>query len=175
MLHIDFSYILGCKPPIDGPPISLSPDMVSAFQRVGAWDTFVSLCASAFLALRRRAPALQRLCAAVFGKAGFTGKEVEAFLTGPSSLATASDYTEEEAAQAVRKQVERSADDVGNWFKEFTHEHVVPGWYRLLKKGFPPAMAVMQFVDERQQRKAEQKAAAASEGVEVDEEETMQV
>ena len=154
MFHIDFSYILGEKPPVDGPPISLSPGMESGLRSVGAWEKFVDFSVDAFQSLRKRNKELLQIGSMVFQKAGFAESEVETFLSGRKSLNLSEN--DETAKAIVRVKIEESSEHLGNWFKDFTHENVVPVWFKLLKEGFPPATVAMEAYNELIRRREDQ-------------------
>lgn len=158
LLHIDFSYVLGSKPPVDGPAMSIAPAMEAAFRAVGIWDTFVKLSVDAFLVLRNHIDVLIRIAQMLFTKAGHTDASIKDFLSGRSSLNRHDDQTR--AADHVKRQILRSSGDMGNWFKEFTHERVVPAWYTLLNKGFPPAKVLMKLRDAQERGAADRLAAS---------------
>lgn len=174
MLHIDFSYVLGSKPPVDGPSISLAPSMEAAFRNVGVWDKFVDLCVDAFLVLRQHADTLVRVTQLLFVKAGYKDGKVDAFLRGQNSL-NVGEKREAKAGDHVRRQITRSSGDVGNWFKEFAHERLVPTWYMLLDKGFPPAKIIMKLRDAQEQGAADKLAATLIDDGHVDDDEKVQV
>lgn len=157
LLHIDFSYVLGKKPPIDGPALSIAPAMESAFRKVGIWDKFVELSLDAFAALRVHTEGLVRMAQMVFVNAGHTDESIRKFMTGRYSLNQ--QEGNERAIEYLKRLIGRSSRDLGNWFKEFTHERVVPAWFTLLDKGFPPAKALMKLRDAQEQGAADRLAA----------------
>lgn len=157
LLHIDFSYVLGKKPPIDGPALSIAPQMEISFRKVGIWDKFVELSLDAFAALRAHSEGLVRVAQMVFVNAGHTDESVRRFMTGRSSLNVQDGN--DRAVEYLRRLIHRSSRDLGNWFKEFTHERVVPAWFVLLDRGFPPAKALMKLRDAQEQGAADRLAA----------------
>lgn len=157
LLHIDFSYVLGKKPPIDGPALSIAPQMEISFRKVGIWDKFVELSLDAFATLRAHSEGLVRIAQMVFVNAGHTDESVRRFMTGRSSLNVQEEN--DRAVEYLRRLILRSSRDLGNWFKEFTHERVVPAWFVLLDKGFPPAKALMKLRDAQEQGAADRLAA----------------
>lgn len=142
MLHIDFSYLLGGRPPVDGPPISLSPGMEQGMKAAGIWDNFIDMSVDAFKSLRNNCDDIIRLASIMFPKAGLDSRSVQNYLKGSMSLNLAAE--EDDALLSVRTQIVNSTEDFGNWFKEYTHENVLPVWYNLLKEGFPPAQSAME-------------------------------
>lgn len=156
MFHIDYSYILGDKPPVDGPPISLSPGMEEAYKTVGIWEDFVEFSKDAFMSLRKRGDEIIQMAQLIFPKAGHSKEKVEKFLRGPRSLNM--DVDDMPAIASVEMQIRESATNLGNWFKMYTHDNVVPLWYKLLGEGFPPAKAAMEFYNNYMQNRREQLA-----------------
>jgi hypothetical protein len=151
MLHIDFGFLLGSTPPIDGPRFAIYPQMEKAFRDVDAWDLFVETCEKAFIAVRRIAPAVIRACVMLFTKFGFADNTVRTFLTGRYSLNT-HEKSEEVARLEVRTQVLGSSTDWKTRFKAYSHNHVDPTFYALLEKKFPPAVLAMKIVDAKEQK-----------------------
>lgn len=152
LLHIDFSYVLGRKPPVDGPPISISSEMEDTFRHLKIWNQFVSMCVDAFTVLREQTDALIRNTVTLFEKAGHKEEEMRVFLEGEGSFNRHA--TSNDAVHRLKRQIERSSGDMSNWFKEFTHEKVVPVWYRLLKKGFPPAKILTRMRNVHEEKEA---------------------
>lgn len=173
LLHIDFSYVLGRKPPIDGPPISIAPDMEETFRQLNIWDRFVSMCIAAFVALREQLDALVRNTVTLFEKAGYREEEMCVFLEGEGSLNRRAN--ENEAVLRLRRQIEKSSGDMGNWFKEFTHERVVPVWYRLLKRGFPPAKILTRLRNAHEEREAIKLAESLDDKSPINDEERVEI
>lgn len=152
LLHIDFGFLLGTSPPIDGPPIAIAPQMEIVFRELHIWDSFVDMFVDAFMALREHAPAVIRTAVLIFTKAGYDGDQIRHYLQGKFSLNVhESDKT---ASDFVRRQLIMSSGDIKTKFKQFAHEHIDPAWYGLLEKGFPPALAIMKLVEAKEQRAA---------------------
>lgn len=152
LMHIDFGFLMGTSPPIDGPPIAIAPQMEVVFRELGVWDTFVDLFLDAFAALREHAPAIIRTSVMIFSMAGYREDEIRNFLRGRGSLNV--DESDEKAIEWVKKQLVMSSGDIKTRFKQFAHEHIDPAWYGLLEKGFPPAVAIMKLVDAKEQKAA---------------------
>lgn len=112
---------------------------------MGVWDRFVNMCAAALSALRAQADVLVHNATMLFKKAGHKEEGIRAFLEGESSLNIKA--SDEKASAHLRAQVRNSSAAVRNRFKEFTHEHVVPVWYGMVKKGFPPAKLMTRLKD----------------------------
>lgn len=146
--------------------------MEKAFVKLGVWQSFIDLSIKAFCVLRGQGGHVVRTAMLVFSRAGHEMPIVRDFLRGESSLNLLN--SEQQACGWLRHQLEQSTSSVGNWFKEFTHETVVPAWFGLLKNGFPPAMTIMEFMDKRK-RKAAESGAAEMLGGQVDESEKMQM
>lgn len=151
MLHIDFGFLLGSKPPIDGPRFAIYPEMQNALENVNAWDLFVDMCERAFLALRRRAPAITRVATMLFTKFGFDEVSIREFLN--SSLDT-HQSNERAAGGVVRHEVMNSSSMWKTKFKLYAHEKIDPVFYSALEKRFPPAVFAMKIVDAKQQHAA---------------------
>lgn len=150
LLHIDFGFLMGTSPPIDGPRIAIAPQMESVFKDLKVWDKFVDMFVDAFLVLRVEAPAIIRTSVLIFSKAGYEEEQIRNFLQGKFSLNV--HEKEKKAADLVRKQLLMSSGDIKTKFKAFAHEHIDPAWYGLLEKGFPPAVAIMKIVDMKEQK-----------------------
>lgn len=152
LLHIDFGFLMGTSPPIDGPRIAIAPQMEAVFRDLGVWERFVDMFVDGFIALRRVAPAIIRTSVIMFSKAGYDEDQIRAYLQGRFSLNVHD--KEEKAAEMVRRQIVNSSGDIKTRFKAFAHEHIDPAWYGLLEKGFPPAVAIMKMVDAKEQKAA---------------------
>lgn len=152
LLHIDFGFLMGTSPPIDGPRIAIAPQMEAVFKDLKVWDKFVDMFVDAFIALRRMAPTIIRTSVVMFASAGFEEEQIRSFLQGRFSLNV--HEKESKAAEVVRKQIVHSSTDIKTKFKSFAHKHIDPAWYGLLEKGFPPAVAIMKIVDAKEQKMA---------------------
>jgi hypothetical protein len=166
MLHIDFGFLLGSAPPIDGPQIAIYPAMESAFRAVGAWDAFVGACEDAFISIRRRAPAVVRCAVMLFSKFGFSPQLVRDYLSGPLSLNT-HEADELVAGAVVRNLVKHSSQDWKTKFKSYSHDKIDPAFYSLLQAKFGPAIFAMKIVDGKQQAASQKLERAASQRTEV--------
>lgn len=164
LLHIDFGYVLGNVPPIDGPQIAIYPAMQAAFEDVGAWDTFVNMCERAFLAVRREAPVVARMAVGMFSKFGFDAHTVRDYITGPSSLNT-HESNELVAGAKVRNLVKNSSQNWKTKFKSYSHDKIDPAFYSMLQARFPPAVLAMRIVDSKQQAASRKLDEAAGFGV----------
>lgn len=160
MLHIDFGFLMGTSPPIDGPRIAIAPQMEAVFRDLKVWDRFVNMFVDAFLALRRVAPAIVRTSVIIFTKAGYEEHQIRSFIQGRFSLHV--HEKEGKAAEMVRRQLVHSSTDIKTKFKAFAHEHIDPAWYGLLEKGFPPAVAIMKLVDAKEQKAAKKLTESSS-------------
>lgn len=158
VLHIDFGFLMGTSPPIDGPRIAISPQMETVFRALKVWDKFVDMFVEAFLALRDVAPTIIRTSVMVFSKAGYEPDQIRSFLRGRFSLNV--HEKDKKAADFVRKQIVTSSGDIKTKFKAFSHAHIDPAWYGLLEKGFPPAVAIMKLVDAKEQKAAKKLASS---------------
>lgn len=167
LLHIDFGFLMGTSPPIDGPRIAIAPQMEAVFRDLKVWDKFVQMFVDAFIALRRVAPAIIRTSVILFSKAGYEEEEIRTYLQGRSSLNVHD--KEHKAAEHVRRQIVNSSGDIKTRFKAFAHEHIDPAWYGLLEKGFPPAVAIMKIVDAKEQKAARKLSQASTAMVKEDE------
>lgn len=152
LLHIDFGFLLGTSPPIDGPPIAIAPQMELVFRELHVWKLFADLFVDTFMALRVHAPAIIRTSVLIFSKAGYEDEQIRHYLQGKFSLNVHEADTA--AAEFVHRQLTMSSGDIKTKFKQFAHEHIDPAWYGLLEKGFPPAVAIMKLVDAKEQRAA---------------------
>ncbi|KAI0562998.1 Phosphatidylinositol kinase [Gracilaria domingensis] len=152
VLHIDFGFLMGTSPPIDGPRIAIAPQMEAVFKELGIWDRFVTMCVDAFLALRAEAPAIVRSFVMMFSKAGYEEAQIRNFVQGKFSLNVHD--SEKKAGDLLRRQLVMSSGDIKTKFKAFAHAHIDPAWYGLLEKGFPPAVAIMKLVDAKEQKAA---------------------
>lgn len=159
MLHIDFGYILGARPPIDGPRFSIYPEMRSAFEKANLWDLFVNTCVNAFLAVRRQAPAVIRTAALLFTKFGQEDIAVRDFLH--TSLNT-HEPTEFEAGNVVRMQIMQSSSAWKTKFKSYSHDKIDPAFYAALERGFPPAVLAMKIVDAKQSGSCKKRKSVAT-------------
>lgn len=175
-MHIDFTYILGSKPPLDAPPISLASEMVDAFERVGCWDDFVKLCGLSFVSARANSTSILRVSRHAFARCGLKESAISRFLRSQKSLYLSAD--DEVAREYVEEQVRNGASNAQTWIKRIAHDVIDPAWYGLLKKGFPPAVAVMSWLDNAENAEANALAQqlkeigdqiAAEDRVEVDE------
>lgn len=167
LLHIDFGFLMGTSPPIDGPRIAIAPQMEAVFRDLKVWDKFVSMFMDAFIALRRVAPAIIRTSVILFSKAGYEEEQIRTYLQGRFSLNV--HEKEHKAAEHVRKQLVNSSGDIKTRFKAFAHEHIDPAWYGLLEKGFPPAVAIMKIVDAKEQKAAKKLSQTSATEVREDE------
>lgn len=173
LLHIDFGFLLGTSPPIDGPPIAIAPQMELVFRELDIWETFVDLFVDTFMALRARAPEVIRTSVLIFTKAGYEEHQIRQYLQGKMSLNT--QVSDMKAAEGVRRQLILSSGDIKTRFKQFAHEHIDPAWYGLLEKGFPPAVAIMKLVDAKEQRAAKKLEESNNSLSKVSDEELLQV
>lgn len=171
VLHMDFSYVLGRMPPVDVPSISLALDMEKAFREINVWEKFVNMAVDAYIALRQNAGMLKHVAKLLFTKAGYTGEEVSDFLDGKKSLNV--QCAEGEAGETIRNLLMKSATDVSQWFQEFNHDTVIPIWFDLIKKGFPPVEMVMSFMDAVEESQAT--PVVGADEVEIDEDEIVEV
>lgn len=146
--------------------------MEKIFRELDVWDKFVNMSVDAFLEIREHADAVMQIAKLLFSKATFSEEEVQAFLQSASSLNVQSGG-DAKAGQHVRAQLEKSSSDVANWFKESMPETVVPIWYGMIKKGFPPATMIMSFMDAYEQTGAT--TLAGTDDVEIDEDEIVEV
>lgn len=161
LFHIDFGFLLGKTPPIDGPRFSISHGMESVFKKLNVWELFVETSVRAFLALRSSSSAIVRTAVLLFGKAGYEPGAVRSFLRSRFSL-NLHEKNEAAAAAFVRNQIQSSSTDWKTKLKAFSHQHIDPGWYGLLERGFPPAVAIMKLIDGKEQKSARRVAAAAA-------------
>lgn len=145
VMHIDFTYILGCGPPLDAPPIALALEMEQAFRELGVWNMFVDLCGSAFACARRNFSSVLRVASNAFSRTGIEAGQMSRFLRSKRSLYLSTDDIS--ARDYVERQIHKGASDPQTWLKRIAHEVVDPTWYGLLRKGFPPAVAVMSWLD----------------------------
>ncbi|CAN8065753.1 unnamed protein product [Agarophyton chilense] len=152
LLHIDFGFLMGTSPPIDGPRIAIAPQMEAVFKKLDIWDRFVNMCVDAFLALRAEAPAIIRSFVMMFSKAGYDEAQIRSFVQGKFSLNVHD--SEKRAGELIKRQLVMSSGDIKTKFKAFAHAHIDPAWYGLLEKGFPPAVAIMKLVDAKEQKAA---------------------
>ena len=173
LLHIDFGFILGNNPPIDGPPIAIAPAMESVFRELKIWDKFANMFVDTFMALREHAPAIIRTSVLLFSKAGLEPNQIRQFLMSKLSLNV--HEADEKAAEFMRKQLMLSSGDIKTRFKQFAHEHIDPAWYGLLEKGFPPAVAIMKLVDAKDNRVAKKLALNRKQSSDVPEDEKIEV
>lgn len=173
LLHIDFGFILGNNPPIDGPPISIAPEMEVVFRELDVWEKFTDMFVDAFMSLREYAPEIIRTSVMMFTKAGFEPDEIRQFLQSKSSLNI--HEHDNKAAEFMRRQLQLSSGDIKTRFKQFAHEHIDPAWYGLLEKGFPPAVAIMKLVDAKDNRAAKKLAQSKKLASLVSEEERVNV
>lgn len=173
LLHIDFGFLLGTSPPIDGPPIAIAPQMEVVFRELNIWQTFVRLFVDTFMALRAHASEIIRTSVLIFTKAGYEEHQIRQYLQGKMSLNT--HVSSSKAAEGVRKQLILSSGDIKTKFKQFAHEHIDPAWYGLLEKGFPPAVAIMKLVDAKEQRAAKKLEESSQSATKINEEELLQV
>lgn len=168
LLHIDFGFLMGTSPPIDGPRIAIAPQMEVVFRELKVWDRFVDMSVDAFMALRAEAPAIIRTSVMIFSKAGYEEDQIRAFVQGKFSLHVHG--KDKKAADFVRRQMMMSSGDIKTWFKQFAHEHIDPAWYGLLEKGFPPAVAIMKLVDAKEQKAAKKLSQTGKNSAEVSDE-----
>lgn len=152
LLHIDFGFLMGTSPPIDGPRIAIAPQMEAVFRSMKVWDRFVDMFLDAFLALRAEAPAIIRTSVMMFSKAGYEEQQIRDFVHGKFSLNV--HESDKKATEFVKRQLVMSSGDIKTRFKAFAHAHIDPAWYGLLEKGFPPAVAIMKMVDAKEQKAA---------------------
>lgn len=150
MMHLDFGFLVGSAPPIDGPQIAIYPAMEAAFRAVNAWDVFVDTCEAAFVAIRRVAPAIVRTSIILLTKFGFETQQVRDYFSGPLSL-NQHEHDELVAAAHVKNLVKHSSQHWKTQFKKFSHENIDPAFYSLLEKRFGPAVLAMKIVDAKQQ------------------------
>lgn len=152
LLHIDFGFVMGNNPPIDGPPIAIAPQMELAFRRLDVWDLFSDMFVDAFMALRERAPSIVRTSILLFSMAGFNPDQIRHFLSSRLSLNI--HEHDQKSKDFMKRQLHMSSGDIKTKFKQFSHAHIDPAWYGLLEKGFPPAVAIMKIVDAKDNRVA---------------------
>uniref|UniRef100_A0A7S1TH21 PI3K/PI4K catalytic domain-containing protein n=1 Tax=Compsopogon caeruleus TaxID=31354 RepID=A0A7S1TH21_9RHOD len=165
MIHIDFGFMLGAVPPIDGPRFSISPDMQSAFEALGCWDRFVGLAVRAFKVLRDRFGDILRASLLLFPYAGFTEDDIRHFLMSKHSFAV--HEPEGAALSLVKRQINSSATDWKTKLKAYSHDKVDPLFYDLLERGFPPAVLAYKIVaakDNKHSKRLEIHAEATSPG-----------
>lgn len=173
LLHIDFGFLLGTSPPIDGPPIAIAPQMELVFRELHIWKLFGDLFVDTFMALRAYAPAIVRTSVLIFSKAGYEDEQIRHYLQGKFSLNVhESDKT---ASEFVHRQLNVSSGDIKTKFKQFAHEHIDPAWYGLLEKGFPPAVAIMKLVDAKEQRAARKLAESINVSEAIDDDEKIHI
>lgn len=159
---------------MDAPPIAVASEMEDAFQALGVWETFVGLCGAAFISARHASGEVLRLADMVFGKSGMKRQDIQAFLRGNRSLNLGE--ADEDAGEHVMEQVRNSGSNAQTWMKRISHEYVDPAWYGLLKKGFPPAVAIMDMLDKSENAAAQELAdQLAAEAAAVKDEERLDV
>lgn len=156
LVHIDFTYIMGKKPPLDAPPIAIASEMEDAFRAVGIWDEFLESCAAAYASARRNCRQVLSAAALAFARTGVSVKEVSKFVRGRRSL----DLGQEDvvALEAFMKQVRESAHSAQTWVKRLAHQYVDPAWYSLIRSGFPPATAIIAYMDNIENKQAQKLA-----------------
>jgi hypothetical protein len=150
MMHLDFGFLVGSAPPIDGPQIAIYPQMEAAFRAVNAWDIFVDTCEAAFMAIRRVSPAITRTAIILLTKFGFSAQQVRDYISGQLSL-NRHEPDELVAAAYVRNLVKHSSQNWKTKFKSYSHEKIDPAFYSLLQARFGPAVLAMKIVDAKQQ------------------------
>lgn len=155
--HIDFGFVLGTSPPIDGPQFSIAPEMEHVFKDLGVWNRFVSLCVKGFHALRKSGPAVVRTTTMLFSRAGHDAEVIKEYMRGKNSLNVRESTPK--ALQYIKSQLETSSTDWKAKFKSYSHEKIDPVFYGLLEKRFPPAVLAMKVVN-RLDHKAERKLAS---------------
>lgn len=164
MMHIDFGFLLGSKPPIDGPRFAIYPQMQTAFEKAGVWKEFVQYCEDAFLAVRRQSPTVIRAAVMLFSKVGFDEVTIRDFLN--NSLDT-HQKSAKEAGAVIHREVLQSSSMWKTKFKSYSHSTIDPAFYSALEKRFPPAVLAMKIVDAKQQaasRKLELNASKSRDG-----------
>eukprot|EP00173_Palmaria_palmata_P000899 Plantae.Rhodophyta-Palmaria_palmata.ctg1461.p1 GENE.Plantae.Rhodophyta-Palmaria_palmata.ctg1461~~Plantae.Rhodophyta-Palmaria_palmata.ctg1461.p1 ORF type:complete len:443 (-),score=88.28 Plantae.Rhodophyta-Palmaria_palmata.ctg1461:185-1432(-) len=167
LLHIDFGFVLGDQPPIDGPHIAIYPEMHDALEKVGAWDDFVDTCENAFLAVRREASVATRMAVGIFSKFGFDAHRVREYITGPFSLNT-HEPSELVASAKVRNLVKHSSQNWKTKFKSYSHDVIDPAFYSMLQARFPPAVLAMKIVDSKQSSSKKLEDQTTSSGTSLD-------
>lgn len=156
LVHIDFTYIMGKKPPLDAPPIAIASEMEDAFRTVGVWDDFLENCAAAYASARRNSGQVLSAAALAFARTGVSVKEVSKFLRGKRSLDLGQE--DEVSLEAFMKQVRESAHSAQTWVKRLAHQYVDPAWYSLIRSGFPPATAIVAYMDNVENKQAQELA-----------------
>lgn len=156
LIHIDFTYIMGKKPPLDAPPIAIASEMEDAFRSVGVWDEFVDCCAAAYASARRNCTQVLAAAALAFARTGVPVKTVSKFVRGRNSLNLGRE--DDEALEALMKQVRESAHSAQTWVKRLAHQYVDPAWYSLIRSGFPPATAIIAYMDNVENKQAQKLA-----------------
>lgn len=146
VIHIDFTYILGSGPALDAPPISFAVEMEKAFRSLGVWEIFENLCVAAFSSARRNSSELLRIASLAFARSGIMPQRVSTFLRSKNSLRMADD--DQTAENYVLKKVRKGASHPKTWLKRIAHDVVDPAWYKLLEKGFPPAVLAVKVLNE---------------------------
>mmetsp|Transcript_10624 Transcript_10624/g.18229 ORF Transcript_10624/g.18229 Transcript_10624/m.18229 type:complete len:462 (-) Transcript_10624:46-1431(-) len=148
MLHIDFGYMLGEQAPLEGPRFSIPKAMMSAFQDLGIWNSFVKTCGQAFLSLRYEWPHLSRLLAALFVNTGRSSQAVLELLAGKYSFNLAA-RSPAEAEQFVMDQVESAPKAWEGFLREISHKSVDRFFYKMVKMRFPPALLAQNLAQSR--------------------------
>ncbi|KAA8495605.1 Phosphatidylinositol 3-kinase 1 [Porphyridium purpureum] len=152
LLHIDFGFVLGSTPPIDGPRFSISPDMEKAFTDVGIWNDFVELCGKAFTSLRRNAIYLVREVFLLFRHTGLKQSSVLKYMASKDSLdASAKDF--ESAEEYVCQQVRTASRQWATFMRSFAHDKVDPVYYKMLEAKFPPALLANAIIEAKEKKK----------------------
>lgn len=156
LAHIDFTYIMGKKPPLDAPPIAIASEMEDAFKHVGVWDDFVDSCAAAYASARTHCAPLLAAAAMAFARTGVSVSDVSRFMRGKRSLNLGA--ADDEAVGAFVDQVKGSAHSAQTWVKRLAHQYVDPAWYSLIRSGFPPATAIIAYMDNVENKQAQKLA-----------------
>jgi len=164
LLHIDFGFLLGTQPPIDAPKFSISSDMKNALICVGEWNTFIDLAVSAYKVLRDRSKEVIRAGKLIYSLAlDWEASAIEDYFNASLQLK----LDEDTALSNIRAELEGSSIAWQNFFKQFSHKTIDPVWYGLLRRHFPPAVAIMSKVEDSSKEKAAAKKAKDVDGTTV--------
>eukprot|EP01088_Endostelium_zonatum_P003266 TRINITY_DN1447_c0_g1_i1.p2 TRINITY_DN1447_c0_g1~~TRINITY_DN1447_c0_g1_i1.p2 ORF type:complete len:190 (-),score=74.25 TRINITY_DN1447_c0_g1_i1:176-745(-) len=120
--------------------------MKVALKQRNKWDEFVELVEKGYLALRTKGEEVERAARMVFGMClEWEGNRIEEFVR--KSLGREEGASERVAREKVRYYVEESSVAWQNYFKQLSHKTIDPVWYGLLRRHFPPAVAIMAKVE----------------------------
>lgn len=156
LMHIDFTYILGKKPPLDAPPIAIASEMQDAFEEIGIWSEFVACCSEAFGSARRNSAQLLSTTTIAFARTGIPVEKAVRFIRGKRSLDL--NKSDDVAIESFSRQIEYSSRSAQTWVKRLAHQFVDPAWYALIRSGFPPATAIVALMDKAENKEAEKLA-----------------